>query len=223
VVPIPGLSPSDLGGGLQKSVQTSAGVEADLDEATVARATFFHNAFFDMTDAIGTSNGEIERGFVDRSRGRAYGMELFFHRRLSEDLGGFVAYTLSRSERTIGREEFASAFDRTHVANAAASYHLGRNWRIGGRIVFYTGTPKSSPTNGLLLGRAPSSPDRNPPFYRLDVRLEKRWALGSRAWISGILECLNATLSKETFGSVDGRSESIGPITIPSIGVEAGF
>jgi len=33
-----------------------------------------------------------------------------------------------------------------------------------------------------------------------------------------VLEVMNATLHKETFGSTE-----IGPVTIPSIGVEAGF
>jgi hypothetical protein len=71
-------------------------------------------------------------------------------------------------------------------------------------------------------GAAAPKPDPHPPrdaaFYRLDVRLEKRWQLGQRAWISFVFEFMNVTLHKETFGD-----REIGPISIPSIGVEAGF
>jgi hypothetical protein len=72
-----------------------------------------------------------------------------------------------------------------------------------------------------------SHPERMPAFYRLDVRLEKRWTFGETTWLSLVLEMLNATLHKETFGydcsSAGCKSEEIGPVAFPSIGVEAGF
>ena len=61
-------------------------------------------------------------------------------------------------------------------------------------------------------------PERNPPFFRVDVRVEKRWTLAERRYISLVAEVMNATLSKEQFGD-----EVIGPITVPSLGIEAGF
>jgi hypothetical protein len=70
----------------------------------------------------------------------------------------------------------------------------------------------------LVIAQPTLSDTRNPAFYRVDVRLEKRWKLSQRAWISFIAEVMNVTLSKETYNST-----VIGPITIPSIGAEAGF
>jgi len=80
---------------------------------------------------------------------------------------------------------------------------------------------------------------RDPPFYRVDVRLEKRWVLGRNGYIAFIAEVQNVTLSKEVtpFGlSCQGSQTSpqgggttqcshsaIGPLTIPSVGVEASF
>ena len=223
VVPIPGLTPGDLQGGLQSSVQTSAGVEIDLPAATTATATVFHNAFYNMNDALGArSNTTSGTGFgtalTARARGEAYGFELFIHRQLSGRLGGFLTYTLSRATRTLNDSRFPSAFDRTHVANAALAYDLGRNWRAGTRLVFYTGTPVVTPTRGLVIAQPSLSNDRNPAFYRVDLRLEKRWKYGERTWVAFIAEVMNATLSKEIYNST-----TIGPITIPSIGVEAGF
>jgi len=70
-----------------------------------------------------------------------YGLEVFVRRALTERLGGFVSYTLSRSNRAVGRLEGPSSFDRTHVFNAAVAYDLGRAWRAGIRTVVYTGIP----------------------------------------------------------------------------------
>jgi len=222
VVPIPGLTPGDLQGGLQSSVQTSAGIEVDLPESTTATATVFHNAFYNMNDALGdrsnTTTGGIGNALTQRARGQAYGFEFFLHRRLNKRLGGFLTYTLSRSTRTLNNSTFPSAFDRTHVANAALAYDLGRDWRAGTRLVFYTGTPVITPTGGLVIAQPTLSDSRNPAFYRVDVRLEKRWKLSQKAWISFIAEVMNVTLSKETYNTT-----VIGPITIPSVGAEAGF
>jgi hypothetical protein len=59
---------------------------------------------------------------------------------------------------------------------------------------------------------------RGDPFYRLDLRLEKRWNASKTLWISLVLEVMNATLNKEPFGD-----QELGPITIPSLGAELGF
>ncbi|MBK7582982.1 MAG: TonB family protein [Myxococcales bacterium] len=220
VVPVPGLSPANLRGGLQSSYQTSAGVEWDLPDATTATATVFYNVFLDMTDTIGTSGGGGggPPAFERRSTGAGYGFELFVKRKLTKRFGGFLSYTLSRSTRAIGREKIPATFDRTHVANVAVAYDLGRRWRAGTRFVFYTGTPKNPDSGGLVAPLRSSSPERNPAFYRIDLRLEKRWPLAKSAWISFVAEFMNATLHKEIF-----NDEEIGPIAIPSVGVEGGF
>lgn len=155
-----------------------------------------------------------------RSNGASYGLELFLKRRLTRRVGGFFSYTLSRSERSVGDRRFVATFDRTHVLNGALAYDLGRNWRAGTRVTFYTGLPKApDPTD--------PSATRLAPFFRLDLRLEKRWQLGPRAYLSFIAEWMNATLSKEavaTTCTLSGcETRTIGPITIPSLGIEGGF
>jgi hypothetical protein len=155
-----------------------------------------------------------------RTMGTAYGLEIFLKRRLTSRIGGFFSYTLSRSIRSFERRQFVATFDRTHVINAALAYNLGRNWRAGTRVTFYTGLPKApDPTD-------PTS-TRLPPFFRVDVRLEKRWQLGEKTWISVVAEWMNATLSKEAVSTqcnLGGcTAMEIGPVTIPSLGVEGGF
>jgi TonB family protein len=214
-IPIPGITPS-LKGGLQRSVQHSAGAEFPVGAGFTATTTLFHNVFFNMTDLIGVPDAE-ENGF--RSTGHAYGFEAMIKRTLATRLGGFASYTLSRSERSLGRYHGPSTTDRTHVANVALSYDLGRNWRFGNRFMFYTGTPAT---------RGSQNPDpsrRVPPFWRLDWRLQKRWLYSEGRYVGLVFEVLNTTLNKEVvaeecdpFGCTE---TEIGPVTVPSIGVEA--
>ena len=276
VVPVPGFQPGGLQGGLQTAVQESTGVELDLGSGMIATATVFHNAFYNLSDALSVSapdisgcqpgqfpgnvlsgdpgtqpqgngrcgqrfptgtigsdraggggqgaqsQGDIQQAqaFETRANGSAYGLEIYFKRKLTSRLGGFLSYTLSRSTRTANNMDFIASFDRTHVLNAAIAYDLGRNWRAGTRGTFYTGSPKApDPTD-------PSS-TRLAPFFRLDLRLEKRWQLNRRWWISFVAEWMNVTLTKESIGTsctLQGCQETkIGPVTIPSIGIEGGF
>ena len=61
-------------------------------------------------------------------------------------------------------------------------------------------------------------PQRDPAFYRLDFRLEKRWTLGETTWLAFVIEMLNASLNQETI-----RGNEVGPVSVPSIGFEGGF
>ncbi|HSO35182.1 MAG TPA: energy transducer TonB [Labilithrix sp.] len=168
------------------------------------------------------SNGgrRVQNAFEVRSEGSAYGFELFLKRRLASRVGGFVSYTLSRSIRTANGRDYVATFDRTHVANAAIAFDLGRMWRAGTRVTFYTGLPKAS-------GDPTDTATRLNPFFRLDLRLEKRWQLGRTTWLSFVAEWLNALLAKEevaTTCTLKGcDAQKIGPVTIPSIGLEGGF
>jgi TonB family protein len=228
LAPVPGLSVGGLRGGLQRSAQASAGVELDLPADVTATATAFKSLFFNMSDALGAADPYDDAPVLTRrSLGSSQGLELFVRRRLTSRLGGFVTYTLSRSERAAGRERFPSNFDRTHVLNAALALDLGRRWRAGSRFVFYTGLPRSerdiggrdpSPDRPPPPPTRPSHPERRPTFYRLDLRLEKRWQASPTAWWSLVFEVMNATFGKETI-----ENEPVGPVTIPSVGVEAGF
>jgi TonB family protein len=157
--------------------------------------------------------------FEVRTRGEAFGLELFLKRKLTSRIGGFLSYTLSRSTRMYDGRDYIATFDRTHVVNAALAFDLGRGWRAGTRVMFYTGLPKApDPTDDAT---------RLPSFLRFDGRIEKRWQLGKYAWLSAVAEWMNATLSKEAVATTctlrGCQAQLIGPVTIPSIGVEGGF
>ena len=244
---------------LQTAEQASQGFELALPANLTLTATGFYSRFSGLTDLSaqcfqfqpGTVGprlpDEPQPPFVcpnnEPVRGRAYGVELLLRRPFSERLSGLVSYTLSRATRRAhfltpsGGDDVASVasdFDRTHVLNVMLSYDLGRRWRAGARLLFYTGTPYSQLDGSLPV--PPYHAYRTPAFYRIDFRLEKRWQLGQTGSIAFVLEGQNVTLRKESGLGLDceghGTPQSetttcepstIGPITIPSVGVEAFF
>ena len=244
LAPVPGLEPAGAREALQEAVQVSQGVELALPADVTASATFFHHTYWDITDATATCGSEVEDCTLrDRADGRAFGLELMVQRPLTKKLGGWIGYTLSRSERVARGERFPADFDRTHVLHLVVGYEPAPGWHAAARFTTYSGRPHS-----LLAFDDPQRPDeatqigktnavRLPAFYRLDLRLERRWSIGATGYVGVVLEGVNVTLTKETVdfdcqiadeggaanpGIACGRQE-IGPITLPSLGLFGGF
>lgn len=230
--PVPGLK-SSLAGGLQRAIQSSAGVNYELPAGFSSSVALFQTAFFNMTDLISliqlenTSERRNQSGGDDftslRTTGHAYGFELMVRRSLSRKLGGFLSYTLSRSRRFTGQLSGPATTDRTHVLNVAASYDLGKNWRFGSRFMIYTGIPAQ-----VAYIEAARHPPRTPAFWRIDFKLEKRWYIRRPdRWWGFNIEVLNTTLNKEALtGSCNAYSckfEDFGPVTVPSIAIEGAY
>jgi hypothetical protein len=223
--PLPGLQIGGIPGGLQRAFESSFSAKLDVApfdlEASVYRA-----ATFNLTDALGTGRGtsfDAER-FIGRSLGDSYGLELSARGALTRRIFFLASYTLSRTTRHRDGLVLPSAYDRTHVAQAALMFDLGKNWRAGARSVFYTGFPADE----AGVGRTPSEhPDRVRPFYRLDLRVSKRWLWDGGRYVGLVFDFQNATLAKEIFDvtcdDAGCTPREIGPLTIPTLAFEAGF
>jgi hypothetical protein len=224
-IPVPGFS-GTAAEGLQRGIQTSAGAEWQPSDGSRVEVTLFQTALFAGSDPIGVlqlDNADLSvDSLTERVTAHTYGVELYLRRDLTRRLGGFISYTLSRSTRSIGRLAGPSSADRTHVLNLAAAYRLSDSWRMGARFVFYSGVPAE-----VAYPRAAVSPPRGPVFHRLDWRLEKRWPLGEDGFWALVAEVQNTTLRPETLDvscyAYACDAESIGPVTVPSLGIEAQF
>lgn len=224
-IPVPGFQ-ATTEQGLQRAVQSSSGLELKLPDDISASVSVFQNVLFAGSDALGISQLDNADGNVNPDSARvtshSYGLELYIRRSLTRRLGGFVSYTLSRSLRSVDRLEGPSSFDRTHVLNFALAYDLGRAWRAGTRLMMYTGIPAE-----VAYPKAAQNPPRSPPFYRIDWRLEKRWRLGDTGFWALVFEVLNTTLHKEVLEfscyAYGCNQEAIGPVTVPSIGLEMSY
>lgn len=223
--PQPGATPK-LGAGLQRAFQSNAGVRFQVPDVIMLQALVFQTALFNLSDQPGISridNGDENIRDSSRSTGSARGVELLVQRSFARRLSGYLSYTLAFSRRAVERAEGPSLFDRRHVVSGAIAYRLGHGFRAGLRGTYYTGLPAD-----VAYLEAAKDPPRTSPFYRLDVRAEKRWLLGARgaSWAI-VLEVLNTTLQKEALGkscnAYTCEQDEVGPLTIPSLGVEVVF
>ncbi len=221
---VPGAQVADLPGGLQEALLASSGVRVLLPADFKARATVFENGFFHTLDPLGSRRDfTIDRTVLDRRTTiRAAGLEFKLERPIKGGLGGFLSYTLSHSVASTGREESVTGFDRPHVAQLALGYDFGSGYTAGGRAIAYSGVPE------LNLERTPHFTDRRRgrPYFRLDLRAQKRFRLGEHGYFGVIAEVLNATSTSEVVRLDCGErcaARVAGPVILPSIGVEAGL
>lgn len=221
---VPAAQVGTLEGGLQRSLSTSSTVGVRLPLDLSASATGFRVAFFDLLDPIGR-NRDLSfdpNNLRHRERGSSMGLELELRRNMTRRIGGFLGVTISRTERSSGRRESLSAFDRPVVLQGAVSVDLGRNFRAGAKAVYYSGIPALE----VVSGRESyySGNRRADDYFRADLRLEKRWPIAGRGYWAIVAEMLNATMSREITSRRCSPStcqqEVSGPLAIPSIGVE---
>jgi hypothetical protein len=194
--------------------------------ALSVEATVFQAVTFDLSDGPGISridNGDDSVDETSRATGASRGLELSLRRSPERQTSGYVSYTLAKAERSVGRAQGPALFDRRHVLSGAIAHRFGGGYQAGLRVMLYSGIPAD-----VAYLEAAKNPPRTPPFYRLDFRAEKRFSLGSaRRYWAIVAEVLNTTLSKEVLGmscnAYTCRRDAIGPVTVPSLGLEVFF
>jgi hypothetical protein len=222
---VPAASVGTLQGGLESGAVFDAGVRYRPGADLTLAASVFRTAFYDVVDPVGSQRDfTIDRGALnDRVTIQSEGVEARISRPLTRHVGGFLAYTFSHSERSHGAFASVSGYDRPHVLQAALTADFGWKVRGGARAVYYSGIPAL-----LLDDGAPhfSGSVRGPAFFRLDLRIEKRFDFGRPRYLSVVAEVLNATGSEEVLRAECGtlcQADKSGPVVLPSIGLEGGF
>jgi hypothetical protein len=127
---------------------------------------------------------------VNDGVGRVYGGELLVRQQLWKGFYGWIAYTISRSERMDHPNEPWRVFqyDQTHILTIIGSYKFGRGYQIGLRFRYVTGNPYTPvagsyfDVNGADYVRVsgPVYSGRLGSFNQLDVRFDKKWTY--RKW-----------------------------------------
>jgi hypothetical protein len=126
-------------------------------------------------------------------RGRVYGGELLIRQELWKNFFGWIAYTLSRSERQDHPDQPWRLFqyDQTHILTIIGSYKLPRGYQVGIRFRYVTGNPHTpvllgqgyfdSNTGGYVPLHGPTYGERLPAFNQLDLRFDKKWTFNKWA------------------------------------------
>lgn len=197
-----------------QALQTAAGLEFTYKRDINIRAQFYYSQMFNLvvpSNAINNINGTLtpER-FNNNGFGRSYGLELLMRFRLLKRLYGWVAYTLSRSERGQAPNNDVYRlyeFDQPHILNLWLRWQIGDGWSISTRFRLATGNP--TPTLQRVVYDADTDSyrpvfdgndkERLPLFHQLDLRVDKVWTFNT--WKLGfyldILNVYNAKVAEE--------------------------
>jgi hypothetical protein len=177
-------------------------------------------------------------GYTSEGLGRVYGGELLIRQPVWHNLWGFVAYTLSRSERRDAPDApwYLYRFDQTHILTLVASYKLPWGLEAGVRFRYVTGNPATRVVGGLrdvefqsydaVLG--PSNDTRLPDFHQLDLRLDKaftfnRWKLGLFLEVQNVYNRKNAETLVYGGRQLFQQGQVVGLPIFPDLGVRADF
>ena len=188
-----------------RALQTSLGFEARVGDTLKFGAEGFYKR---LEHRIVGTKGGVEPHFVNDGDGRIYGVELSTEYRPAPGSYAYVAYTLSRSERRDGDGPYRLFdHDQPHILSLAAGQNLGRGWSVGGRFRFISGDPTTAVVGSVFDARSgiyvpqygPVNGERDPAFQQLDVRVEKKWTIGS-GLLSVYLDVLNAYNAKNPQG-----------------------
>lgn len=203
--------------GLQTAWQGAVGVGSRRVPGVEVEVTGYVQRYVltDLRDPALINPDPLASDFLVRRDARSYGLEVMIRRPASERLHGWIAYTLSQSQRALGGLIGPSDWDQRHILNAVLGYRLG-SYRLGARGHLNTGRPV------LVSGSQAETFVRLPTFYQLDVRAERR-ILFDAFTLNLYFELVNATLTREVYqldqqptGELSERSLRI---FLPSLGV----
>jgi len=209
------------------------GVEAALGQGLRLEAQGFYKDLRELVVA------DQYGSFTNDGLGRVYGGQLLLRQPSWRGLSGWVAYTLSRSERRDHPSEpwRVYQFDQTHILTLIASYKLPW-WGLeaGVRFRYVTGNPTTPYVGGIrdanyqdyqaLLGEPNSV--RLPDFHQLDVRVDKtftfnRWRLGLYVEVQNLYNRANAESLVYGGRQLYQQGRVSGLPVFPNLGVRADF
>jgi outer membrane receptor protein involved in Fe transport len=206
------------------------------------------NLFYkDIRNLAVASDGRLVRDgkivpevYSDEGVGRVYGGDLLIRQDTPKYVYGWIAYTLTRSERQDHPGDLWRPFqyDQTHILTIVLGTHLPYDIDLGLRFRLVSGNPQTS-----LLARnmtifdadrdvhypqpGAAFDERLPEFIQLDFRIDKRIIF--KKWILAIyLDVTNVTNRANTEGwnhSYDytRRAPVTGLPILPSLGLRATF
>lgn len=177
-----------------RAIHTSLGFEQEFTREVELSLEGFYKKLDQLVDQRADATGQ-QTGvtYVNTGEGRIFGGELLLRYKPDAKFFGWIAYTLSRSERRADPSEAFRTFDfdQTHIVTALGSYRLGRGWELGARWRYVTGNPYTPVQSAIYdadagayspINATPFS-GRDAAFHRLDLRVDKTWTFA--AWKLG--------------------------------------
>jgi TonB family protein len=217
------------------------GVEQQLTDALGVDVQLYYKDLFDQAQSVPaptSPDADVSvPSYASTGRGRGYGVEVLLRHQLTRNFFGWIAYSLSRTERLDSRtgKMRKGALDQPHNLVAVASYKLPHDFIAGVRLRYSSG-PLDTPIAGSiydananyyfpLAGELFSR--RLPAFFQADVRVDKRfvyddWMLALYVDVQNVTNRQNVEGTLNNFDYTQERFLYGLPI-IPAIGVRGEF
>jgi hypothetical protein len=187
--------------GTTHGLHAVVGAEIDGSRKLVLQPTLFYRRLWGLVLRNPVANPPLAHALVQDGEGRAYGAQLLVRWMPHPAFSGWLAYTLSRSERRHDGDPSYRLLDQdqTHLFTAVENVTF-RGFVLGLRFRLATGMPRT-PVIGNYLDTVTGQYQpifgsqnsvRLPVFYALDLRVEKRFRWHS-VDVVPYLEVLNLT------------------------------
>lgn len=227
----------------ERAIHYSVGMEWALREYFSVDTTLFYR---DMRDLVVT-DPKLELGpdrdpdnpnvilYQNTGKGRSYGLELLVKHDLSERFFGWIAYTLSRSER---QDLVTKSFDiyendQTHILTLVGGYKLPYGFDVSARFRLVSGFP-NTPVIGSVYDVdrnryepvfAETNSGRETAFHQLDLRVDKTfvwdtWRLAVYLDIINVYDSENVESSFYSYDYTETRTVTGLPF-FPTLGITA--
>ena len=176
-----------------KAVHYLAGYEWRITDLINADVQCYLNRQWELPRMATAEDQLVKPGvlWLPNGKGRMKGIELMLRHENNGRFFGWLAYTLSRSERWDPNENKYVLFtdDETHHIQLVASYHFKHEWDVGCRVRYVTGKPTTPVIDVVeneqynyfepIYGEEYSS--RMKPFFQIDLRVDKKFVY--RRWM----------------------------------------
>ncbi len=216
-----------------RSDHSVLGVSHMLDELWSWKAETYYKTFSNLV--VGVKDPAVN--YVNGGSGRSYGMELLIKKEPIEDLSGWLAVTLARSERVndLTGETFRFQYDEPVNVTWITQYKLSQVWTMGTKWTYHSGAPYTpiTGTNGtysdgrLIPVYAAVNSGTLPEYHRLDIRFDRTYQF--ETWkLNVYYEINNAYFHHNVVGYNYGpnydKKEPIEALVIPfSFGLQGEF
>jgi outer membrane receptor protein involved in Fe transport len=188
--------------GPERSDQASFGPSVRITESLALESLAFYKWMSDLTVRDQAPTPRLAEALLQEGVGRAYGLQILLRQQPWHGFFGWIACTLSRSERMDAPGSGWRLFDsdQPDLLAVVANKELG-SWTVGLRLRYATGLPRTPVTGALYDARddvyqpifGPKNTLRLPAFWQLDLRVDRRFDLGRGARAILYVEGLNVT------------------------------
>jgi TonB family protein len=188
--------------GPESADHASFGESLRITSTLSAEVVGFYKWMSDLAVRDPSPTPKIAEALLQEGVGRSYGVQFLLRQKPWHGFFGWVAYTISRSERrdTPDANWRLFDYDQPHVFTAVGSKELGR-WTVGGRFRYATGLPRT-PVNGAFYDAkddvfqpifGAQNSIRLPAFWQIDLRVDRSFRLGEEVRLLVYVEALNVT------------------------------